>query len=317
MIEAMSEGGKGVLNSFRLTKGGQGSLKTMTAGLILFLAISGPSAYAHSIDQEDVSNLPEAVIYRTASIASDEGKTKADKQKKVAIIIDDFGNGQGGTEEMLSMPVKLTVAIMPFMPTSKTDAELAHKKGYDVIVHMPMEPKQGNPKWLGPGAITSDMSNTEVRKRVEEAIDNVPYAVGMNNHMGSKITGDERIMSVVLEVCRERGLFFVDSKTNYRSVVGRLAVQMGMPPVANNIFLDDLHTSTHISKQLQAVETWANEHQNCVTIGHVGVQGKKTAEVIRNSVASMQGSVTFVGISDLVKDIWGWEPSPILPSNNN
>ncbi|KAF9116545.1 hypothetical protein BGX30_005922 [Mortierella sp. GBA39] len=204
--------------------------------------------------------------------------------KKVAIIIDDFGNGQGGTEEMLSLPIKLTVAIMPFLPTSKTDAELAHKQGHDVIVHMPMEPKQGNPKWLGPGAITSNMSNEEIRQRVEEAIDNVPYAVGMNNHMGSKITGDERIMSIVLEVCRERGLFFVDSKTNYHSVVGKLAVQMGMPPVANNIFLDDRHTVSHVSKQMKAVETWASEHQNCVTIGHVGVQGKKTAEAIRQSI---------------------------------
>ncbi|MBJ9989128.1 divergent polysaccharide deacetylase family protein [Paenibacillus sp. S28] len=237
--------------------------------------------------------------------------------KKVAIIIDDFGNGQGGTEEMLSLPIKLTVAIMPFLPTSKTDAELAHKQGHDVIVHMPMEPKQGNPKWLGPGAITSNMSNEEIRQRVEEAIDNVPYAVGMNNHMGSKITGDERIMSIVLEVCRERGLFFVDSKTNYHSVVGKLAVQMGMPPVANNIFLDDRHTVSHVSKQMKAVETWASEHQNCVTIGHVGVQGKKTAEAIRQSITGMQNSVSFVGISDLVRDIWDWKPAPILPSNNN
>ncbi|GIP27628.1 hypothetical protein J23TS9_27580 [Paenibacillus sp. J23TS9] len=244
-------------------------------------------------------------------------QSPAKKEKRIAVIIDDFGNGQGGTEEMLSMPIKLTVAIMPFLPTTRSDAELAHKKGYDVIVHMPMEPKQGNPKWLGPGAITANMSDDEVRRKVEDAIDNVPYAIGMNNHMGSKITGDERIMSIVLKVCRERGLFFVDSKTNYHSIVGKLAVNMGMPPVANHIFLDDFHTASHISKQMRAVEDFAKEHDNCVTIGHVGTQGKKTAEVLRSSAASMQGRVTFVGISDLVRDIWGWQPSPILPSNNN
>ncbi|MFU1798165.1 divergent polysaccharide deacetylase family protein [Paenibacillus azoreducens] len=241
----------------------------------------------------------------------------ATKEKKVAIIIDDFGNGQGGTEEMLSMPIKLTVAIMPFLPTTQSDAEKAHKKGYDVIVHMPMEPKHSNPKWLGPGAITSKMSDEEVRRKVEEAIDNVPYAVGMNNHMGSKITGDERIMSVVLKVCQERGLFFVDSKTNYHSIVGKLAVNMGMPPVTNHIFLDDQHTISHISKQLRAVEEFAQKHDHCVTIGHVGTQGKKTAEALKKSIASMQGRVTFVGISDMVRDIWGWQPVPILPSNNN
>lgn len=284
------------------------------AGLALTVALSGQTALAdgeRSLAAERVFN------EQAEQPAADQRQSDMKPDKKVAIIIDDFGNGQGGTEEMLSLPIKLTVAIMPFLPTSKTDAELAHKQGHDVIVHMPMEPKQGNPKWLGPGAITSNMSNEEIRKRVEDAIDNVPYAVGMNNHMGSKITGDERIMSIVLEVCRERGLFFVDSKTNYHSVVGKLAVQMGMPPVANNIFLDDRHTVSHVSKQMKAVETWASEHQNCVTIGHVGVQGKKTAEAIRQSITGMQDSVSFVGISDLVRDIWDWKPAPILPSNNS
>ncbi|WP_260845612.1 divergent polysaccharide deacetylase family protein [Paenibacillus sp. Y412MC10] len=284
------------------------------AGLALTVALSGQTALAdgeRSLAAERVFN------EQAEQPAADQRQSDMKPDKKVAIIIDDFGNGQGGTEEMLSLPIKLTVAIMPFLPTSKSDAELAHKQGHDVIVHMPMEPKQGNPKWLGPGAITSNMSNEEIRKRVEDAIDNVPYAVGMNNHMGSKITGDERIMSIVLEVCRERGLFFVDSKTNYHSVVGKLAVQMGMPPVANNIFLDDRHTVSHVSKQMKAVETWASEHQNCVTIGHVGVQGKKTAEAIRQSITGMQNSVSFVGISDLVRDIWDWKPAPILPSNNS
>jgi len=284
------------------------------AGLALTVALSGQTALANG----ERSLAAERVFNEQAEQpAADKRPSDVKPDKKVAIIIDDFGNGQGGTEEMLSLPIKLTVAIMPFLPTSKTDAELAHKQGHDVIVHMPMEPKQGNPKWLGPGAITSNMSNEEIRQRVEEAIDNVPYAVGMNNHMGSKITGDERIMSIVLEVCRERGLFFVDSKTNYHSVVGKLAVQMGMPPVANNIFLDDRHTVSHVSKQMKAVETWASEHQNCVTIGHVGVQGKKTAEAIRQSITGMQNSVSFVGISDLVRDIWDWKPAPILPSNNS
>lgn len=87
------------------------------------------------------------------------------------------------------------------------DAIAAHEKGMDVIVHMPMEPKSGRPEWLGPGAITSSLTDAEVRERVEKAIDDVPYAIGMNNHMGSKVTSDKRIMSIVLDVCRERGLF--------------------------------------------------------------------------------------------------------------
>jgi hypothetical protein len=234
----------------------------------------------------------------------------------VAVIIDDFGNGQKGTKEMLSMPVKLTVAVMPFLPTSHSDAELAHKQGHDVLVHMPMEPKQGNASWLGPGAVTSKLSDAEIRKRVEDAIDDIPHAIGMNNHMGSRITGDERIMSIVLQVCKERGLLFVDSRTNYRSVAGKLSTQIGMPAIENNIFLDDVHTRSHITKQLQAVENWAKKHQICVTIGHVGTQGDKTAAVLRSRIPEMKQRVQFIGISDLAKSNWGWSPTPIFPSNN-
>lgn len=285
-----------------------------TAGLVLLLA--AVPAFGASA-QQSYGAYADSKTFLEQGKHGEAAQKAAKKEKKVAVIIDDFGNGQGGTQEMLSLPIKLTVAIMPFLPTTQTDAELAHQKGYDVIVHMPMEPKHGNPKWLGPGAITSKMSDEEVRRKVEEAIDNVPHAIGMNNHMGSKITGDERIMSIVLQVCRERGLFFVDSKTNYHSVVGKLAANMGMPPVANHIFLDDSHTVSHIAKQMKAVEAYALEHDNCITIGHVGTQGKKTAEVLKNVAPKMQEHVSFVGISDLVRDIWGWQPSPILPSNNN
>lgn len=258
------------------------------------------------------------VSWSHSAYASELGNLQdsSSPHNKVAIIIDDFGSGQKGTDEMLSMPVKLTVAIMPFLPTSHRDAELAHKQGYDVLVHMPMEPKQGKASWLGPGALTSGLSDAEIRKRVEDAIDDIPHAIGMNNHMGSQITGDERMMSIVLQVCQERGLLFVDSHTNYRSVVRKLSTQMGMPALENNIFLDDAHTSSHIIKQLQAVETWAMEHQTCITIGHVGIQGDKTAAVLKTHIPEMKQRVQFVGISDLAKAKWGWNPSPIFQSNN-
>lgn len=253
---------------------------------------------------------PLASLHRTVSTGSAMvDKPEAEPQrpehrprKKLAVIIDDLGNNMEGTEEILSMPVKLTVAVMPFLPTTQQDAKRAHERGYDVLLHLPMEPKQGRPEWLGPGAILTRMADDEVRKKVEEAIDNVPFAVGINNHMGSKATADERIMSIVLDVCKERGLFFVDSKTNYRSVVGKLCEQKGMPQVNNHIFLDDVASTEHISKQMVKVADWLKNHEYCVTIGHVGTKGKKTASVLKRSIDSIQQEADFVGVSDLARE---------------
>lgn len=223
--------------------------------------------------------------------------------KQVAIVIDDLGNNMAGTEEMMSAPIKLTVAVMPFLQTTKRDAEWAHRVGHDVIVHLPMEPLRGRRAWLGPGAIMTDLTDDDIRHRVEAAIDEVPFAVGVNNHMGSKATADERVMRIVLEVCKKRGLFFLDSKTNYRSIVARIGAEMGVPVVQNEIFLDDVGSSAHILRQLQLVQKQAIEKRTCIAIGHVGISGKKTAAVLHQAAPAMSGDIQFVHVSELVKQL--------------
>lgn len=170
---------------------------------------------------------------------------------KVAIVIDDFGNNMKGTNQMLSLPIPLTVAVMPFLPSTKEDAIAAHKKGHEVIIHMPMEPIKGKKEWLGPKAITTDLSDEEINNRLEQAIQEVPHAIGMNNHMGSKVTADERIVRLILAACKKHGLFYLDSKTNPNSVVPKIGKELGVPIIENQLFFDDVYTAGHISKQAQ------------------------------------------------------------------
>lgn len=222
-------------------------------------------------------------------------------KKLAAIVIDDFGNDMQGTKEMMELPIAFTAAVMPFLPTTKRDAEWAHASGRDVIVHLPMEPIRGKKNWLGPGAITADLSDDEVRKRVTAAIEDVPYAIGVNNHMGSKITSDERIMRIVLDVCRERGLFMLDSRTNSKSVVGKLAREIGVKTADNNLFFDDIYSTQHISKQMTKFQEHLRKHDTCIAIGHVGPPGRKTAEVLKRSIPALLPEVDFVTLSQIVQ----------------
>jgi len=225
----------------------------------------------------------------------------APPKKAVAFVIDDFGNNMAGTEEILTLPVPLTVAVMPFMPSTKKDAELAHQRGHDVFVHMPMEPNKGKKSWLGPGAITADLSDEEIRQRVQKAIDDVPHAIGMNNHMGSKITANEHIMRIIMEVVKERGLIYLDSKTTDKSVAVKLAAEMGVPCAENQIFLDDVYSIPHITRQMEKICKRIGTLPICVAIGHVGPPGKKTASVLRQYIPQIQKEATFVTISQLVQ----------------
>ncbi len=258
------------------------SRRTKLAGLAVFLT-------AMTIFTAGVPNAA------SASVEIAEGSVAATGQ--VAIVIDDFGNNMGGTDTMMELKIPITVAVMPFMSTSKKDAEWAHKAGHEVIVHLPMEPLRGKKSWLGPGAITTDLTDDQIRQKVNEAIDNVPYAIGMNNHMGSKATSDARVVRIVLEVCKERGLFFLDSRTNYRSVIKKIGQELGVPVVENELFLDDIASQIHVKKQLRKIVTHLNDDKRCIAIGHVGITGKHTSTALHDSIPELSKQFQFVKLT--------------------
>lgn len=233
-----------------------------------------------------------------AGVPAEQG---APREHTVAVVIDDFGNRMKGTAEMLRLPIPITAAVMPFLPTSQADAEAAHAAGKEVIVHLPMEPVKGKPSWLGPRAILTSLSDEEIRLRTEAAIADVPHAVGMNNHMGSRATADERVMRIVLQVCKERGLFFLDSRTSYKSVVPKLAQEMGVPLLQNDLFLDDVYTDRHVGGQVLLLKARAQKHDRTVVIGHVGPPGLITSGQLASAIPGLhQASVRFVKLSELL-----------------
>ncbi|WEK55484.1 MAG: divergent polysaccharide deacetylase family protein [Candidatus Cohnella colombiensis] len=255
------------------------------------------------------------VVGSSVAAASNEPEqSQQDQQaRQIAIVIDDFGNRMKGTEQMLQLPIKITVAVMPFLSTTKQDAEAAHQFGHDVIVHLPMEPIRGKASWLGPGAITTDLSDAEIRNRVEAAIADVPYAIGMNNHMGSRATSDLRVMRIVLQVCKEKGLFFLDSRTSYHTVVPKVSRELGMMTLHNDVFLDDVYTQTHVRKQISEVSKFLKTHDRCVVIGHVGSPGMVTSAVLKSAIPGLQNQASFVTLSQLLTA----PPTPIMGRSND
>ncbi|KOO42789.1 divergent polysaccharide deacetylase family protein [Priestia koreensis] len=213
------------------------------------------------------------------------GATTANEPTKtLTLVIDDFGNNMRGTDEMLKLPTTLTVAIMPFLATTAQDANKAHQYGHEVIIHLPMEPVKGKKSWLGPGAITTDLSDKEIKRRVEKAIETVPHAVGMNQHMGSKATADERVMRIVLEACKRHGLFYLDSRTTGKSVIPKLAKEIGVPYLENELFLDDIFTAEHIVRKANTIAQRLDYDQQVIAIGHVGITGPTVASVLKRYI---------------------------------
>ncbi|WP_088102402.1 divergent polysaccharide deacetylase family protein [Halalkalibacter urbisdiaboli] len=228
--------------------------------------------------------------------------TFAKNQPLASIIIDDFGGDVNGVDEFLTGDIPVTIAIMPFKEQSTEQAELAHKAGHEVMIHLPMEPKKGKASWLGPKAITSTLMDNEIRQIIEDAIENVPHAVGLNNHMGSKIVENERIMRTVVKVLKENSLYIIDSGTSGKSVIPELAEELGVRYATRNVFLDDTFSSRHhVNKQMRKLSTISSEDGKAIGIGHVGIKGKETVAGICNGLSFMEEKgVKLVPISHLI-----------------
>lgn len=240
------------------------------------------------------------LLFLTFQIHAHAEPGNVQKELRAAIIIDDFGGGTGGVRDFLEGKIPITAAVMPFTPNSREHAEWAHKNGFEVMVHLPMEPKRGKRSWLGPNPITVDLSQEEVRRRVEEAIKNVPYAVGLNNHMGSLAVENEMIVRTIVEVAKQKNLFIIDSATSPGSKFPQIAKELGVPLLKRDVFLDDISSSAYVRKQMIRLAKVTEIQGRGIAIGHVGVTGKVCSVGVFNSIEEFnRRNIKIVPVSQL------------------
>ncbi len=217
---------------------------------------------------------------------------------RVAIVFDDAGGSLADVEKIIAIGRPVTVAVLPGLAHSSEVARRAVVAGLEVILHLPLEPLDGA-KALGPGGVTTAMTDQEIRDVVRANLSSVPGVRGINNHMGSRGTADRRIMRAVLEVVRERGLFFVDSRTTPDTIAESLAGEMGVRTAARTIFLDNTDEEEAIRQEVQRLIGLARARGEAIAIGHAQ---RLTPRVI----AEMRGEfdrqgVTLVPLSALVR----------------
>lgn len=194
--------------------------------------------------------------------------TKVIPKAQLALIIDDLGYDWSGLAKMLTIPRPITFAVLPDLPQSNQQARRVLAGGYDLILHQPMEPlAELDP---GKGAIYLQMTAEEIIEILKNNLSILPEEIiGVNNHMGSKVTADSQIMEIVLQYFKARGLFFIDSSTTPYSVVEEVAREIGEPYQKNDIFLDNIDELSEIKHQVFQAGQLALRNGQAVAIGHV------------------------------------------------
>lgn len=213
---------------------------------------------------------------------------------KIALIIDDIGCSLSRARQFLEIEEPITYSILPRLSHSYDLALEIHRCGHEIMLHQPMEPYNSRLD-PGPGALYVGDGADRIAGVIERNIAYVPFATGVNNHMGSRFTSSEKAIREALRVVEKSGLFFVDSLTSSRSIAYKTARRFHMPAASRNIFLDNVHHEASILSQLLKLKMHALKYGRAIGIGH---PFSETARAIRRFSSTLKDSnISFVPVS--------------------
>jgi uncharacterized protein len=236
-------------------------------------------------------------IHLVAPLAVAAPAQAAPHGPRLAIVIDDLGNGRAQADSLFRLSYPLTLSVLPHLSNSVEIAEEAHRRGYQILLHLPMASTGGEKD--EPIELHSGMDSSAVTQTFAAMLDTVPYAVGVNNHEGSRGTSDATLMSELMPLLRERKLFFVDSRTTAATVAEIAAHSAGVPATSRNVFLDDEQSPAAIRKQFALAVRDAREKGSALAIGH---PHPETLQVLSEMLPETKHKgVALVFASDLVR----------------
>ncbi|HOW42285.1 MAG TPA: divergent polysaccharide deacetylase family protein [Candidatus Omnitrophota bacterium] len=222
-------------------------------------------------------------------------------QGTIAIVLDDWGNNLKnlGVVERIKYP--LTISVLPNLPYSRQVAEQLHARGFEIMLHLPMQP-QGK-VGVEEDTITTSMDKQTIQDIVQKDLEQVPFAQGSNNHMGSKATSDWNTMRVVLKTLGKHRFYFVDSFSSPDSVAADAAAESGVRFIRRDIFIDNKNDKDYIRQQLFKLKKRAQENGYALGIGH---DRTLTLEVLAEVLPALeQEGFRFVPVSTLIDESGG------------
>jgi polysaccharide deacetylase 2 family uncharacterized protein YibQ len=199
----------------------------------------------------------------------------------------------------MAIDVPLTFSVIPGLGKGKEVAEAAHRRNYQVMLHMPMEPKDYPRRRLEKNGLLLSESDEEIKRQVNEYFRAVPYAVGANNHMGSRFTEDAGKMQAVLGVLKGKGVFFIDSVTTPESAGSGVADRLGVRNARRNVFLDNSQDVAAIRTQIEQLAKLAVKRGSAIGICH---PHPATIQALAAELPELRKQgVRFVSASELVR----------------
>jgi len=239
------------------------------------------------------------LTYTPQPVAEEPQENVSGRGARVAIILDDWGQSTISCKYLREIPEPLAVSILPGLRHTKDVANCAKMYHKLTMLHLPLEAMHNYDFYPPNYIIKTSMSPSLVSQIVVQDLDQLPSIEGVNNHMGSKATGDRALMKIIFRIIRKKGLFFVDSMTSRYSVSAALADEMGLAYGKRDVFLDNLNNKEAIAKQFVVLAQKARRRGYAVAIGH---DRPVTMKILKEEISWLESQgIQIVSIKDLLK----------------
>ena len=223
------------------------------------------SFYEKNSDQQEKieknnKSEPESIFQNPENIIQPKGK------KEIYIILDDFGY-QDTTERILKLPFKISVAILPGLPYSdKGYKAFSSSTNITPMLHIPMQSINNN-GYSEKIEIRVNDDYATIKNKLEYFHKLVP-AFFANNHMGSKVSLNKQVASIVLKILSSMGIRFIDSNTIDGSLFLDAGKELGYPVFQNMFFLDYLEDKDLPQREFNSALNTLKNRDFVIIIGH-------------------------------------------------
>ena len=245
----------------------------------------------HSIVYEIFEDVDQSHVKKKPSLPE-----KGEDIPRIAIIIDDIGYDRKMPLELYKLDPGITFSVLPFSPFGRSISQKLTAKGAQLMLHLPMEPVEYPEINPGPGALLSSMTPDKLLDQLRKNLKDVPGVVGVNNHMGSKLTTQSDKINQIFTVLKKEGLFFIDSRTSPESKGKTSARLLKLKFAQRDVFLDNVQDVTYITGQLQSLIRIARKHGTAIGIGH---PYKATLQTLEIELPKLKGKIRIVPASSL------------------
>jgi uncharacterized protein len=219
-----------------------------------------------------------------------------DKIPRIAIIIDDIGYDNNIINKLIELDSNITFAILPFSPFGKEISRKLHSIGADIMLHLPMEPVSYPQNDPGPGVLLSSMPPDVLLEQLKNNLDDIPYIIGVNNHMGSELCTHANKMNQIFSILKKNNLFYIDSRTALGSQAWSSARLLKLRFAQRDIFLDNNQNVNYIIGQIKELVRLAYKDGYAIGIGHPYAA---TLDALSKELPKLKKDLYFVKVSEL------------------